>query len=81
MPTPQTPEQCNELFNRTGKQMGVVFSAARQLGVKTCVGTEPPLTIPTADIEYQIIAARADGTRICWPATAPELNQSVVVTD
>ena len=46
MPVPTTPEQCNELFNRTGKQMGVVFAEARRLGVKTCVGTETPLTIP-----------------------------------
>ena len=46
MPRPVTPEQCNEMFNRVGRQMNAVFAAARQLGVKTCIGTETPLTIP-----------------------------------
>jgi hypothetical protein len=48
MPGPSTPEQCNELFDRVGRQMGVVFAEARKVGVKTCVGTETPLTIPNA---------------------------------
>jgi hypothetical protein len=47
MPLPRTTAQCNELFNRVGKQMNRVFAAAKQVGVKTCVGTETPLTIPT----------------------------------
>lgn len=46
MPRPVTPDQCNELFDRVGAQMRVVFSRARQLGIKTCIGTETPLTIP-----------------------------------
>jgi hypothetical protein len=48
MPQPTTPEQCNELFNRTGAEFRAVFSLARKLGVKTCIGTETPLTIPDA---------------------------------
>ena len=48
MPHPQTPEQCNELFNRTGAQFRDVFSLAHKLGVKTCIGTETPLTVPAA---------------------------------
>jgi len=44
----QTQAQSNELFNRVGKQMGDVFSHARHLGVKTCVGTHTPLPIPAA---------------------------------
>jgi len=48
MPLPKTPQESNELFNRVGRQMGVVFAAARKLGVKTCIGTETPLTIPNA---------------------------------
>jgi len=46
IPEPQTPEQCNELFNRTGAMLREAFMYARPLGVKTCIGTETPLTIP-----------------------------------
>ena len=46
MPTPKTPEQCNQLFNATGEMYRTVFAAARSLGVKTCIGTETPLIIP-----------------------------------
>ncbi len=45
-PLPDTPEKCNELFNRTGALLNDAFSFARQLGVKTCVGTETPVSIP-----------------------------------
>jgi hypothetical protein len=48
MPHPNTPEQCNELFNRTGTEFRAVFMLAHKLGVKTCIGTETPLTIPDA---------------------------------
>jgi hypothetical protein len=46
MPRSRTPEESVELFNRTGRQMGVVFAAAKRLGIQTCIGTETPLTIP-----------------------------------
>jgi len=46
MPAPKTPEACNELFNRTSAMLRGAFEEARALGVKTCVGTETPLTIP-----------------------------------
>jgi len=45
-PRPATPEQDNELFNRVGDQFRVITAAAHQLGVKICIGTETPLTIP-----------------------------------
>ncbi len=51
-PRPATPELCNELFNRVGEQFRVITAAARQLGVKTCLGTETPLTIPKALQEH-----------------------------
>jgi hypothetical protein len=51
-PRPATPEQGNELFNRVGEQFRVITAAARQLGVKTCIGTETPLTIPKALQEH-----------------------------
>ncbi len=45
-PMPTSPEGCNEVFNRTGEMQREAFQLARLLGVKTCVGTEAPLTIP-----------------------------------
>jgi len=46
MPEPKTPEESNTLFERTGRMLGDVFALAAPLGIKTCVGTETPLTIP-----------------------------------
>lgn len=45
-PMPTTPEGFNEVFNRTGEMQRDAFGLAHQLGIKTCVGTESPLTIP-----------------------------------
>ncbi len=42
-----SPEQCNALFERMGKLLGNVFTFAHRLGVKTCIGTETPLVVPT----------------------------------
>ncbi|MEW5901403.1 MAG: alpha-glucuronidase family glycosyl hydrolase, partial [Acidobacteriota bacterium] len=46
MPEPKTPEEANDVFNRTGAMLRDAFTFGRSLGVKTCVGTEMPLTIP-----------------------------------
>ncbi len=35
-----------DLFNQSGKFFGQAFSFAKSLGLKTCVGTETPLTVP-----------------------------------
>jgi hypothetical protein len=48
MPRPGSVEESNRLFDRTGAMMHDVFAEARALGVKTCIGTETPLTIPKA---------------------------------
>ena len=40
------------------------------------------VTLPPAsgeDMEYYIEAEMADGNKLVWPATAPGLNQTVVV--
>jgi len=47
-PLRESAEDCNKLFNRTGAQFGEAFRFARQLGVKTCLGTEAPITLPMA---------------------------------
>jgi hypothetical protein len=45
-PEPKSPDDCNEVFNRMAVQFRDAFTFARQLGVKTCLGTESPLTVP-----------------------------------
>ena len=47
MPAPATPETSNEVFERSAALLREAFDFAHQLGVKTCVGTETPLIIPT----------------------------------
>jgi hypothetical protein len=47
-PLPATPDACNEVFNRMAVQLRDAFTFARQLGVKTCIGTEAPLILPKA---------------------------------
>lgn len=46
MPVPATPEQSNQLFGEAGSMLKAAFTEAKALGVKTCIGTETPLTIP-----------------------------------
>jgi hypothetical protein len=48
MPRPVAQADCNEVFRRSGLLLKEAFAEARFLGVKTCIGTETPLTIPTA---------------------------------
>ncbi len=46
MPEPKTPEDATALFGRAGRMLGDVFGYAARLGIKTCLGTETPLTVP-----------------------------------
>ncbi len=46
LPAPTQPGDCNTLFNRTAAMLRDAFRFAHQVGVKTCVGTETPLTVP-----------------------------------
>jgi hypothetical protein len=46
MPSPATPDLCNQVFDRTANMLRDAFAFAHQLGVKTCVGTETPLVLP-----------------------------------
>jgi hypothetical protein len=58
-PQPVTPEDCNEVFNRTGAMFRAAFTFARTLGVKTCLGTETPLIIPKR-VKEELEAAGRD---------------------
>ena len=46
-PWPRTTDAENELFFRIGSLLNDAFGYAHQLGVKTCLGTESPLIIPS----------------------------------
>jgi hypothetical protein len=45
-PEPKAPGDSIEVFRRTGMMLRDAFTLGRALGVKSCVGTEMPLTIP-----------------------------------
>ena len=73
MPEPKTAEASNELFNRTGDMLRGAFAFARALGVKTCVGTETPLTVP-ALVAERLKAAGLDPKD---PKTVRELYKGI----
>ena len=68
-PVPTTPAGSNEVFNRMAGQFHDAFSFARQLGVRTCLGTEAPLTIPAAVREH----LQAQGKNPADPAAVREV--------
>lgn len=51
-PNPKSFVQQNELFNRFGLLLADAFTFAQEVGVKTCIGTETPLTIPRQVIRH-----------------------------
>ncbi len=71
--TEQTTEQANELFNRMGVFLKDIFAHARQLGLKTCIGTETPLKIPTVVQERLRAAGKDPGD----PATVQALYEGI----
>jgi hypothetical protein len=68
-----SPEQCNELFARMGDTLSDAFGFARRLGVKTCIGTEVPLTIPTP-VKERLQAA---GKNPADPAVLQEMYEGM----
>ena len=73
-PLPTTPEDCNEVFNRMAAQFRDAFAFARQLGVKTCIGTEAPLIVPKAVQER----LKAQGKNPADPAVVREVYEAHV---
>ncbi|MGA2033760.1 MAG: hypothetical protein ABSG68_16015 [Thermoguttaceae bacterium] len=72
-PWPKRPEDCNALFDRMGGLLDSAFAFARQLGVKTCVGTETPLVIPSA-VQQRLRTAGKDPAN---PAVVQELYEGM----
>lgn len=58
-PQPATPEAAIEVFNRAAEVFRDAFTYARQLGIRTCIGTETPLVIPKA-VQERLEAAGLD---------------------
>ena len=58
-PDPAGPAAENEVFDRAAAVFKDAFTLARRLGVKTCVGTETPLTVP-APVRQRLIASGRD---------------------
>lgn len=58
-PQPADEAAAIEVFNRAGAVLGDAFTYAHDLGIKTCVGTETPLTIP-ARVKERLKAAGLD---------------------
>jgi hypothetical protein len=71
-PLPKSPEDCNEVFNRMGAQFRDAFTFARQVGVKTCVGTEAPLILPKA-VQDRL---KAQGKNPADPAVVREVYEA-----
>ena len=51
-PKPKSFIQQNELFNRFGGLLADAFTFAKEIGVKTCIGTETPMIIPKQVAEH-----------------------------
>ena len=70
MPHGRTPEEHNELFARTGALLRDAFTYARGFGIKTCAGTEIPLTHPSRLLPLPVRGRlREKGLSIADPAT------------
>ena len=63
----------NEVFDRTAAMLRNAFAFARQLGVKTCVGTETPLVVPKPVQER----LKARGRKPADPAAIQELYEGI----
>jgi hypothetical protein len=72
-PAPETPEECAELFRRTGNLLREAFTFAHRLGVKTCVSTQGPLSIPPL-VQERLKAA---GKNPVDPAVVQEVYEGI----
>ncbi len=72
-PSPTTLEESNTLFSRTGQQFDIAFTFAQKVGIKTCLGTESPLTIPQA-LQYRL---RSQGRDPGDPAVIQQVYEGI----
>jgi hypothetical protein len=83
--------QASAMMMRIACERGTFETAIKALGDETDPAARQPLAEAALagrlrlnrlheDFEYHIGAARAEGAGIVWPATAPGINQTVIVT-
>ncbi|MBN1421265.1 MAG: hypothetical protein JXP34_21000 [Planctomycetes bacterium] len=72
-PQPDAAADCDEVFHRAAAALNQAFGFARRLGIKTCAGTETPLTIP-ARVKQRIEAMGKDPAD---PAILRELYEGI----
>ena len=76
MPQGRTLEEKNTAFIRTGELLKEAFTYAHRFGVKTCVGTEIPLTHPNRLLPGELRAhLKERGLSITTPATQRALYE------
>ena len=73
MTWPKQPADCNEVFRRTGTMLREAFELAHGLGVRTCAGTELPLSIPKRVGER----LKAGGKNPADPAVVREVYEGI----
>jgi hypothetical protein len=67
------PEQSNQIFHNMGRFLNEAFTYAHRLHIKTCLGTETPLTIPTPLKER----LKAAGKNPADPAVVQEMYEGM----
>jgi hypothetical protein len=76
MPQGTTVEEKNRVFIRAAAQLRDAFTYAHRFGVKTCVGTEIPLTDPTRLLPHELRAhIKEQGRSVTDRATLEALYQ------
>ena len=74
MPQGKTIEENNRVFVRAAEMLRDAFTYAHRFGVKTCVGTEIPLTDPTRLLPHELRAhLKEKGLSVADRATLKEL--------
>ena len=71
--TKLSPEASGALFDRMGGVLNEAFTFAGRLGIRTCIGTETPLTIPTP-VQQRLKAAGKDPAD---PAVVQEVYEGI----
>ncbi|MGQ9649198.1 MAG: malectin domain-containing carbohydrate-binding protein [Phycisphaerae bacterium] len=72
-PWPESLEARNAVFNECAAMLRDAFTYARSLGIKTCVGTETPLTVPKLLREK----LQAEGKNVGDPAVVQKLYEGI----
>lgn len=79
-PFPTTPDSMCLLFERTGKLLSSAFDFGHQFGLKFCMGTETPLTIPQmvrSELKRQGINPESeDATRMLYEGIFNRITQT-----